>query len=80
MSEVGSYGIRRARKEYRCTYLVSHIIQIGDLYLYSAMPPWHECNADGNVWVVEYICLKCAERHGFLVGRINEELVARQAK
>lgn len=75
----GRYGIQRARKAYVCTYCSAHIIKVADLYLYTAMAPYHECNG-GKTWVVEHICLLCAKRHGFLVGRVEEELVARQAK
>lgn len=55
--------IRRARKEHQCTERNYHLIRQGDLYLYAAMPPWHEFSR-GKKWEYIRACLRCADEYG----------------
>lgn len=59
----GVHTIRTARKPYTCTEHSYHKIQVGDRYLYSAAPPWHDA-CDGKNWRVMRACLRCVERYG----------------
>jgi hypothetical protein len=62
----GSYGLRRAAKEHRCTEQTYHTIKPGDLYIRGDMPPEHEMNRSrktdpgGRRWYTMRACLRCA--------------------
>lgn len=59
----GTYGLRKARREHRCTEASWHTIATGDVYLYGACPPEHEMNGRRKWWVIR-ACLRCAEQYG----------------
>lgn len=82
---VGRYAIQRARKEYKCVDCEWHRIKVGDLYLYSAMPPWHEMHGARKKsdplyrkWRIERSCIRCAKEFGLLCSDTRKQLEEKQ--
>lgn len=72
----GTYTIRRARREYRCTETGYHSIYPGDLYLCAVYPPEHDMNDSRKWWVIK-ACLRCAEKFGMHTSETRKQLGAK---
>lgn len=74
----GTYKIRRAAKEHRCSEQSYHTIKAGDLYLCGSCPPEHDMNGSRK-WLVLKACLRCAEEFGLHSSETRAQLLkARQ--
>jgi hypothetical protein len=74
----GTHEIRRAAKEFYCTWRRGHLIKKGDLHLYSAMPPEDELYGDRKSWQVWRVCLPCAERELLHTEKTRAQLEAKR--
>lgn len=70
---IGEHKLRKARKPCTCTERSWHTIKVGDIYLFSSVPPWHDM-ARGKKWSIMRACLRCAKEYGLLDSDMRKQL------